>query len=138
VLGIAQPTVSATPTSPDWPIASISILLPATGTELTGIADLQADHTWALMQLGDQSQLPGITYLPDGHPGPVMTFRPPSGATQADVTDVAADGTHLIHVTAAELATKTLHLPTNAIVTSIIVVFRNAAGAPVGALAAAF
>ena len=138
VLGIAQPTVSATPTSPDGPTAAISILLPATGTELTGMAQLQADGAWAFMQLGDQSQLRGITYLPDGHPGPVMTLIPPPGATQADVTDVAADGTHLIHLTAAELDTKTLHLPTSAIVTSIIVVYRNTAGAPVGALASSF
>jgi hypothetical protein len=67
-----------------------------------------------------------------------MTLLPPTGATHADVTDVAADGTHLVHLTATELATKTVHLPTNPIVTSIIVVYRNSAGAAVGALSAFF
>ena len=138
VLGIKNPSVTAAPTSPDGYIASITIRLPATGKTIKGTAQLQADHTWALIQLGDPSQLRGITMLPNGHLGPVMTLIPPAGAIQADVTDIAADGTHHLHLTAAQLATKTLHLPTNAMVDSIIVVYRNTAGAPVGALAGSF
>ena len=138
VLGIANPSVTAAPTSPAGYIASFTIRLPATGRTIKGTAQLQADHTWALIQLGDPSQLRGITMLPNGHLGPVMTLIPPAGATQADVTDIAADGTHHLHLTAAQLATKTLHLPTNATVDSIIVVYRNTAGAPVGALAGSF
>ena len=138
VLGITNPSVTAAPTSPDGYIASITIRLPATGKIIKGTAQLQADHTWALIELGDPSQLRGITMLPDGHLGPVMALIPPADATQADVTDNAADGTHHLHLTAAQLATKTLHLPTNAAVDSIIVVYRNTAGAPVGALAGSF
>jgi len=48
---------------------------------------------------GDQSRLEGITMLPGGKPGPVMTIHPPR-CDSADVTEVAADGTYEIHLTA--------------------------------------
>lgn len=138
VLGIANPSVTAAPSGPGGYITSFTIRLPAAGKTIKGTAQLQTDHTWALIQLGDPNQLSGITMLPNGHLDPVMTLVPPGAATQADVTVFAADGTHHLHLTAGQLATRKLRLATNATVDSIIIVFRDTAGAPVGALAGSF
>jgi hypothetical protein len=136
-LGLAHPTVTVRPGGPSDGITTVIIALPPPGKNLQAVAQPLANGTWALIQVGNQDNLRGITLLPNGHPGAVMSLIPPSGATQAEVTEVAADTTHYIHLNAAQLATDTVHLIGSSI-QSTFIVYKNNAGAVLDAIGGTF
>lgn len=136
-LGIQHPSVSANSAAAAGGITSVTIVLPATGKDLNAIAEHQANGTWALLQVGDQSLMRGVTVLPAGQPGAVMSLLPPRDAAQADITEVASDGSHRIHLDSRELATDTAHLEGTSI-EIVLIVYRDAAGEAVSALGESF
>lgn len=136
-LGIQHPSVAVISENTADPVVAVDIVLPSTGAHLSVLASRSANGSWLLLQVGDQNQLRGITVLPGGHPGAVMALLPPKGSADADITEVASDGTHHIHLDDAQLATKTLHL-TGTNIQSDLIVYRNRSGAVIDALGGTF
>jgi hypothetical protein len=128
-LNIADPKVTEPPELSTSGIGSVTITLP-TGQPLALLTERHADAGWIIVQVGDQSRLRGITMLPDGRPGPVMTVFPPTGVVSADVTEVAVDGLHRIQMTGDDLKSGILHLApappsTGPWVYSVLIVYRD-------------
>lgn len=145
-LGISDPTVNE-PSSVSGPgIGTVTISLPPSGQGLDVVAQRQLDGNWVIIQVGDQSRLEGITMLPGGKPGPVMTIHPPSSATSADVTEVAADGTYQIHLTAKDLRAGVAHLVAGdnpsvllgAPILTVLILYRDSKKSVVSALGSEF
>lgn len=141
-LKIADPKVTEPPEVSTSGIGSVTITLP-TGQLLALITQRHVDGNWIIIQVGDQSRLRGITMLPDGKPGPVMTIFPPADAVSADVTEVAVDGVHRIQVKGDDLKPGILHLadaPPSAgpWVYSVLIVYRDASNNAVDALGGTF
>ena len=137
-LNIADPKVTEPPEVSTSGIGSVTITLP-TGQPLALLTQRHVDGDWIIVQVGDQSRLRGITMLPDGKPGPVMTIFPPTDVVSADVTEVAADGVHRIQVTGDDLKSGILHLapaPPSPVpwVYSVLIVYRDQANNAVDAL----
>jgi hypothetical protein len=139
-LGIPNPTVTDPGSASDAGIGTVTIYLPAADRDLA-VQVQQADGNWVITQVGDQRNLQGITMLPDGKPGPIMTIHPPAAATSADLTHVGAEGTHHLRLTAEELRTGTAHLAPSDHLTvlqgppihSILIVYRDNANRVVDA-----
>ncbi|MDQ1491143.1 MAG: hypothetical protein QOJ23_3657 [Actinomycetota bacterium] len=110
VLGIADPTVNEPLGVSASGIGTVTISVPAGDRALAVLTQRQVDGNWTITQVGDQSRLEGITMLPGGKPGPVMAIHPPPAATAADVTEVTADRTYEIHLTAQDLRAEVAHL----------------------------
>jgi hypothetical protein len=109
-LGISDPTVTESAVTTADGIGIVTISLPAASRDLEVVAQRRLDGSWIIIQVGDQSHLEGITMLPGGKPGPIMLIHPPAAAVSADVSEVAADGTHEIHLTAEDLRAGVAHL----------------------------
>lgn len=142
-LDIADPTVTEPPEVSTAGIGSVTIALP-TARLLAVMTQRRVDGNWVLVQVGDQSRLRGITMLPDGKPGPVMEILPPPDATSADVIEVAADGTHRLHLVTDDLRAGVLHLPAVAApstapsIYTVLIVYRDQTNRAVDALGGVF
>jgi hypothetical protein len=145
-LGISDPTVDEPPSVNGSGIGTVTIALPPGGRALAVLTQRQVGGSWVIIQVGDQSRLEGITMLPGGKPGPVMTIHPPAGATSADVTEVAADGTYAIHLTASDLRAGVAHLVARenlsvllgAPIHTVLIVYRDSRNSAVDALGGEF
>jgi hypothetical protein len=142
-LDIGDPTVMEPADVSTAGIGSVTIALP-TAQPLPVITERRVDGNWVIVQVGDQSRLRGITMLPAGKPGPVMEIFPPLDATSGDVIEVAADGTHRLHLTTDDLKTGVLHFPTVAApstapsIYTVLIVYRNKTNQAVDALGGVF
>ncbi|MCA1847357.1 MAG: hypothetical protein LC792_30070 [Actinobacteria bacterium] len=141
-LKIADPKATESPEVSTSGIGSVTITLP-TGQPLALLTQRHIQGNWIIIQVGDQSRLRGITMLPDGKPGPVMTIFPPTHAVSADVTEVAVDGTHRIQVGGDDLKAGVLHLadaPPSAgpWVYSVLIVYRDRSNNALDALGGTF
>lgn len=109
-LGISDPTIHEPANVSADGIETVGIALPTVDRELAVVTQRQVDGNWEIIQVGDQRHLEGITMLPGGKPGPVMTIHPPAAAISGDITEQAADDNHEIHLTAADLRQGLAHL----------------------------
>jgi hypothetical protein len=145
-LGIPNPTVTEPGSVNSAGIGTVTIGLPARHHDLDVQVQRQPDGNWAITQVGDQRHLEGITMLPNGKPGPVMTIHPPAGAVTADVTEVAADGTHDLHLTVQDLQAGIAHLvaggdpsaTASRPIHTILIVYRDSANNVLDALGGEF
>jgi hypothetical protein len=109
---------------------TVTIALPAINASLRVVAYPQAGGTWALLGVGNQADKEGITFTPKG---PNMALRPPISVTQADITERAADGIHHLHLNQRDLRAGSVQLIGNPI-RDVLIVWRNASGAAIGAV----
>jgi hypothetical protein len=145
-LGISDPTVTESAVTTADGIGIVTISVPAASRDLEVVAQRRLDGTWIIIQVGDQSHLEGITMLPGGKPGPVMAIHPPAAATSADVSEVAADGTYEIHLTAEDLRAGVAHLVARdnlsvllgAPIHTVLIVYRDGANRAIDALGGEF
>lgn len=143
-LGISDPAVHEPASVRESGIGSVTIALPT--LELAVLAQRTLNGSWEIIQVGDQTRLEGITMLPDGQPGPVMTIHPPADAATAEVTVRTADGTHELHLTAEDLRAGVAHLtarnnPTihpTARIHTVLIVYRDRTIRTIDALAGQF
>lgn len=140
-LGIPSPMVTDPGSASDVGIGIVTVFLPAADRALAVQVQRQADGNWVITQVGNQRNLEGITLLPAGEPEPIMRIHPPAAATSADLTQVGAEGTHHLRLTAEELRTGIAHLAPSGNLTalqgpsihSILIVYRDHANRVVDA-----
>jgi hypothetical protein len=143
-LGISDPNVHEPASVSASGIGTVTIALPT--LELPVLTQRQVDGNWEIIRVGDQSRMEGITMLPDGKPGPVMTIRPPVGAASADLTALAVDGPYELHLTAEDLRTGVAHLVANndpslsseAPIRTVLIVYRDHTNQAIDAIGGQF
>ncbi len=133
-LGVVGNSITHDPNVPVNGPTFVTIELPTSGRSLSVLASPSRDGAWALIQVGDQAQLRGITY---GSSGPTMAIQPPGDANQADVTELADGSIRHLHLTQAELDTGAVKLAGQSI-HNVLVVYRNSAGVTVDAIGGEF
>jgi hypothetical protein len=145
-LGIPNPKVIESGSVNSARIGTVTIGLPTAHHDLDVQVQREADGNWEITQVGDQRHLEGVTMLPNGKPGPVMAIHPPAGAVTADLTEVAADGTHNLHLTVQDFQAGIAHLvavgdPSATALTpihSVLIVYRDSTNAVLDALGGEF
>lgn len=146
VLGIADPTVNEPSSVSASGIGTVTISLPTGDGALAVLTQRQVAGNWTITQVGEQSRLEGITMLPGGKPGPIWTIHPPAAATSADLTEVTADRTYEIHLTAQDLRAGVAHLVApeslsvllGAPIHNVLIVYRDRANRAIDALGGEF
>ncbi len=124
------PDPAAVPNSP----TAVTIELPSSGRPLRALASPSHDGTWTIIQAGDQTQLRGIAFGPSG---PTMAIKAPADASEADITELADGRVQHVHLTQADLRAGSARL-TGQSIHSVLIVFRNSAGATVDAIGGVF
>jgi len=127
-LGVTGNTITVVASDPYF--AAFSIELPASGRTLQVETVPGPNGTWTLSQVGPPLQQ-GIKLVGPG--APTISIEAPSDATQSDVTERVDNTVHHIHETSTDLKSGFVHL-VGGTINNVLIVFRNAAGAPVDAV----